>query len=287
MKKLALLAVVALAVVIAGCGGEAQTNAPSKKPNGSASAAGVEDEARDEQSGEHFTKDNWDLLVSNPDSYRGATVEIVGKVFLTPERDGDGVYFQMWADPQNSEWNTVVAYADPSFRLKDGDYARVTGTVKGEFEGENAFGASVTVPAIVADSVSIVDATQAASPAERTLGKATWSEPGVASVTVERVEIASDETRVFLDVKNLGNHTFSLYSFEAKMIVDGTQYDSDTNFEYPELSSEVLPGASTSGVMVFPPISTSASKYELHMQGSSENYDVGDYGTLKWRFGWR
>jgi hypothetical protein len=25
---------------------------------------------------------------------------------------------------------------------------------------------------------------------------------------------------------------------------------------------------------------------DLYFEGSSENYDVGDYGTLSWRFRW-
>jgi hypothetical protein len=48
-----------------------------------------------------------------------------------PKRDEKGTYIQVWADPQNSEWNTIVAFANPSFQVNDQDDVHVTGTVKG------------------------------------------------------------------------------------------------------------------------------------------------------------
>ena len=38
-------------------------------------------------------------MYSNPKDFVGRRVELVGKVFSTPEYDKDGVYFQMWGDP--------------------------------------------------------------------------------------------------------------------------------------------------------------------------------------------
>jgi hypothetical protein len=84
-------------------------------------------------SSESFDRSNWDLLVSDPDAHKGARVDFVGRVLTTPERDKDGVYLQVYEDPQNAENNTIVGYPDPSFRVAEDDYVHVTGTVKGTF----------------------------------------------------------------------------------------------------------------------------------------------------------
>jgi hypothetical protein len=265
---------------LVGCGGGGDSDASGRT---SATTSGTTAEAA--ESSEHFTRDNWDVLNSDPEGQKGASVDIVGQVFLTPERDQDGVYFQMYADPKNAEWNTVVGYADPTFRVKADDFVRVRGTVSGKFEGENAFGADLTVPVVLADSVKVVDAVAAASPAIKTLPRQQQSQAGI-TTTVQKVEFAEDETRVFVAIKNGSSAKYNFYSSSALAVQRGRQYESTySGADYPELSSTILPGAYTSGVIVFPKMRPKAG-LDLHLEGSSSNYDVGDYGTLTWRYHW-
>jgi hypothetical protein len=59
-----------------------------------------------------FNNRNFDRLVAHPDRYKGARVNVVGKVFSI-QRDAQGMAFQMYADPLNDDWNTLVyAYSD-------------------------------------------------------------------------------------------------------------------------------------------------------------------------------
>jgi hypothetical protein len=207
------------------------------------------------------------------------------KVFLPPERDEDGTYFQMYVDPKNSEWNTVVASSDPNLQVSEGDYVRIKGKVVGKYEGENAFGASLTLPWVAADSVEVVDAAAAASPAIETLPPQEGTKAGI-TMTVEKVEFADDETRVFLAVENGSSAQFDFFSSSGKAVQEGQQYDSTfSGADYPELSSEVVPGAHTSGVMVFPAMSPDAG-LDLHLEGYSSDSNVGDYGSLSWVFHW-
>jgi hypothetical protein len=39
--------------------------------------------------------------------------------------------------------------------------------------------------------------------------------------------------------------------------------------------------------MVFPPVSNYHSTTVMHLEGSSDDFNLGDYGTLKWQFTWR
>ena len=231
-----------------------------------------------------FTRSNYAQLVSNPDDYKGARVRIVGKVFSV-ERDEKGTYLQVWADPANSEWNTIVTVSDPKLAVAEDDYVKIVGTVTGKFEGENMLGGKVTVPTVIADKVIKTTALAAASPAKVTLPRQTWSRHGL-TITISKVEFASDETRVFVDVHNESDAAFSLYSSSIKAISGGQQSDSTFSFaDYPELSSDVQPGASSSGVTVFPKLDP-ALPLELVCEGYSEDSDIGEYGSLKVNFEW-
>lgn len=103
-----------------------------------------------------MSEDEITQMYSDPDSFKGRTLELYGRVFNEPEYDDDGVYFQMWGDPENGERNTIVACKDTSLKLQDDDYVHISGSVSGKHEGENALGSKITAPAIVADSVEVV-----------------------------------------------------------------------------------------------------------------------------------
>lgn len=260
MRRGALLLVVALA--LSGCGGEDNPGA-----------------------GEHFNAANWSQLASEPEQHKGATAEIIGRVFTEPERDDEETFWQMWAKPKASEWNTVVEIRDPGFEIKNGDYVRVRGTVTGEFKAENAFGAEVSGAAIRADTAEVVTGLEAASPATQTLSSRESTVAGV-TVTVEKVELAPDETRVFISVRNGSADKFSLYSHTAKLIVAGKQLDSEFSPDgYPQLGSDIVAGAESNGVFVFPAVEAS-EPMELAMEGYSNNSDVGNYGSVAMTFRW-
>jgi hypothetical protein len=107
-------------------------------------------------SGKTFTKDNYAELATDPASFKGASVDVEGKLLnKNPEVKGSQTSFQMWADPENHDWNTIVHTDSAPSDLSGGDLVRVTGTVKGAFKGENAFGANLTAVEVQADSVEV------------------------------------------------------------------------------------------------------------------------------------
>lgn len=256
---------------------------------GSATTAGQQTQAATNTqvpaSDESFDRSNWDLLATDPDSHKGASVDFVGKVFIVPERDAKGVYLQVWEDARNSNNNTIVMYADPSFQVSDGDYVRVTGTVKGTFKGKNAFGGEVSAPTVIANKVEIVSATAAAPPAINTYGKATFTQSGI-NVTIRKVEFAASETRVFVKVGNNSGSNATVYSSSLKAVQAGTQFESTYSLDYPQLASDLLSGASTSGVVVFPKMNPNGN-LKVVVEVNSANSDLGQYGTLTYTFTWR
>lgn len=212
-------------------------------------------------------------MYSNPSDYIGSTVELVGVIFGGVDYDGDGIYFQMWADPENIDYNTVVAYFDPELTLEDGQYIRISGTVIDVFEGENMMGGQIIAPAIQADTLEVISYKDAVRPtiATATAINNTVEQYGY-SVTVQSVELAEKETRAYISVTNNGSSEFSLYGFNMVLIQDGAQYEYTPNYmaDYPELQSSIRAGITTEGVVVFPAIQQ--KPFQIIMEASTYDW---------------
>src|SRR6476661_8526013 len=130
----------ALAAALGGCGGG--SSAPSSS-GGTGSGGG---------STATFTRTNWATVQSNPDSYKGARADFVGQVFTDPERDAKGTYLQVYVDPKNSDWTTIVAVSDPNLQVAAQDFVHVVGVIHGKYTGKTVLGVSVTDPVVIASS---------------------------------------------------------------------------------------------------------------------------------------
>jgi hypothetical protein len=201
-----------------------------------------------------FTRENYAVLVSNPARYKGARVDISGKIFAPPQvaPSKRGITVQAYMDPKNSTWTTIVAYARSSLRVGQGDYIHVVGTVRGKATSKNAGGGTVNGVAVTASSVEKTDATAAASLPVRvatTLGESS-TQNGV-TVAVTTADFAPDETRVFVTVENASHASASFSSANTKAVQGSQQFDAKPNLDYPQVASEIKPGVTSSGVVVF------------------------------------
>jgi len=244
------IVLVVAAALLGGCGSPAPAQQPVSKT---------------------FDRSNWAELMSDPDRYKGATVHIAGRVFGTIDKNASGVTWQMFCDPKNSEWNVAVYYASTTFEPRDDEFVEITGTLKGSVSGQNAFGATLTIPMIVADTATIVDATAAASPAIKIVTPNTSQTQHRITVTLDKVEFAADETRVFLTVTNGSNAKANLYDWSSKAVQGDKQYDADPFTIYPEVQSDLLPGVKSSGVMVFPAMDP-AKPLKFFFEVGSDNW---------------
>lgn len=222
--------------------------------------------------------EDYEKLYSDPKKYKGFEVEITGIVFSEPEKDEDGTYIQLWADPENSEKNTLVAINDPKLKIKTDDYVKIKGVVKDEFEGENAFGGTIKAPMILADSIEVVDYITAVAPTLKEIKiDKEINQHGIV-VTLQKIEIAKNQTRVYLKVKNGTQDNASFYSSSAKLIVGNKQleeeYADPETTGLQEVQSELLPGVETEGVIVYPALDPNEKSITLYAEASSDNYDL-------------
>lgn len=228
-------------------------------------------------------------VFSDPESYIGERVELGGVVFTAPEYGEDTVTFQMWSDPVNREWNTIVGYGNPNLDidLEEGQYVKVIGEIETVFEGENMWGATITAPAISAENVEISSYMDVVAP---TIATAAAASPSIDQngyvVTAEKVELSDTETRLYLSVSNNGSGNFNLYTFNMYLIQDGTQYETQTNFDgdYPELQNDIRPGVTSEAIITFPPIQQ--TDFQIVMEGRSDNWEENfDEYTFNFNFG--
>ncbi len=221
-----------------------------------------------------LTQDETKAMYSDINKYKGKYVELVGKVFTEPNFDDKGVSFQMWADPEKAERNTVVGFENPQLELHKDDYVKVTGKIEKKFKGKNGFGATVEAPQIKAENVEVLSYQDAVAPTTKEVSPSvkTLEQYGY-QVTVDKVELSDKETRVYVKVVNNGAASFDLYSVSALLIQNGTQYKEEGNYEadYPEVQTDLLPGLTTEGIFVFPKIE--AADFKIVLDGMSDDYN--------------
>lgn len=230
--------------------------------------------SQEEKNDEPLSEEEFVKMISDPKKYKNSKVDFYAKVFTEPEKDDDGTYLQVYAD-NNSDRNVIVGIENPDLEVKLDDVIHVTGTVKDVFEGENAMGGTVTAPVIKADKIEVSDYATAFSPTLKTIDVNKEMEQHGFLLKVNKIEIAENETRVFVNITNNSKDTISFFSFNSKLIVDNKQLELLDNYDanYPEVQSEILPGIQSEGVILFPKIPETGS-IKLFMEGSSDNYNL-------------
>ena len=219
-------------------------------------------------------------LFSDPDNYKGKYVKLSGKIFNGPDTADDYVAYQAWHDVQNSTNDFVFGMESPEEDFNVDDYVVVDGRITGTFEGTNAFGTTIECPQIDAVSIEKQSYMEAVVPTikEITPENAVSEQNGI-SLKVDKIEFAEKETRIYLTETNASSDKFSFSVYDIKITQNGQQISQDVSSmssyegEYPELSYEILPNATSSGVLVFPAIDSSAG-FQIYAEGYSDNWEL-------------
>jgi len=194
------------------------------------------------------------VVVSNPDEYAGSQVDITGQLLDAPEADGDQTAFQMFVDAVDAEQNTLVRTTDPDARTLGSDaYVRVRGEVAGEFEGENAFGGTVTAVGIDAEEVERAEAVDVIDPTIKTVTVGQTRTVEGYSITLEKLEFGRHNTRAFVSARNDGYKTAKLDLYKTKLIQGQDRIGQNDPYDYsmPKPRTNLKPGEQTEGVVIF------------------------------------
>ena len=279
MAGRACAVVLAGALLLSGCG------AAGAAGDGQAEGAATQEAAQEQESApeqEPLTAEEMDSWLAGEGDFVGRPVKLVAQVFNVRREDG-ATMLQVHADLDHSTDNIVVLYEGTDLKVGSQSYVTVSGTIADEDEYENVFGTMMTAPCIHADSVEELSYKDAVAPTTSSLKPEAVNEQNGYKVTVDTIEFSDKETRVYLTVTNGGAGRFNLSTSTAAVVQDGVQYNGTTNVwaDYPTFSNFIVPGASMSGVITFPPLEVAG--FELWLQGSSDNYEV-DKGSLDFNF---
>ncbi|WP_339062070.1 hypothetical protein [Tepidibacillus marianensis] len=103
-----------------------------------------------------------------------------------------------------------------------------------------------------------------------------------AVVKLKKIEIAKEETRIYVSVTNQSKDKFNFYQFNTKMVMNNKQFEIEDNFEanYPEVQIEILSGVTSEGIISFPALGVETGTIKVLLEGQSENYmvDFKPYG---------
>lgn len=220
------------------------------------------------------------MVASNPDAYKGKIIQWGAKVFTQPEKDNDGVYLQAYEGGEDN--NFAISYAKPDFQVNEDDFVIITGKVTGKFKGENAFGAKLEIPTVEAGYIEVAKRNDVVAPTELEVPIGKTNTQYDFLVTLEKIELAKNETRFFIKLKNEGKSKVNFYSFDDKLTQGAKQYEKESSYGTgQELPSEILPGVEAEGVIIFPAIDRTQKQLTIHLnEPSNGNYSL-DWKTIK------
>lgn len=228
-----------------------------------------------EKSIEYVAEDEIENVFSNPSDYYGKYIKLSGEIFSNPELGENEIAFQMFCDVENSEDNAYVVYkSENASKVNNYEYVIVDGEIKGSISGKNMLGGVITALEIEAVSVEESNYIDIVVPTMKELVIGETIEQFGYSVTLDKIEFAEKETRIYITVSNNGSDKFSVYTWSSKLVQDGKQYEPEMNFyyDYEEIQSDLLVGTSSSGVIIYPAIDMD-KPLQFYAEGSSNNWD--------------
>ncbi|OFI05274.1 hypothetical protein CLOACE_18420 [Clostridium acetireducens DSM 10703] len=259
LKKLITISIFTLIIgLLVGCGGNSSTSTSSKTNS------------------KPLSQEEVQHMFSNPDKFKGRSIDIYAKIFVEPEKDDNGTYLQAYADPKSLSKNILIKINDPKLDVKNEDIIHIVGKIEKKFEGENALGGKVTAPVITADKIEKADYAEAFAPALKTIDINKETNQNGYVLKLNKVEIAKDETRAYVTVTNNTKDKINFYTFNSKLVQGTKQIQEGENYQgnYKQINDEIMPGVKEEGIVLFKQVDPKGDNLKLHFEGSSENYEL-------------
>jgi hypothetical protein len=257
-----LAAAVALAVLPTACGDSGEASAPAGPPPGA---------------GKQLSNADWPQVVDNPDAYRGATVDLVGRVSTVQKsRDGQFRGIHVYADATNGQQETTII-TRASLPLLPDDYVRARGILEGTLQSGSTAGIDLRGPVVIASQLRPATFVDAASPARQRLRAKPYTVYNV-TLTPYRIDFAADETRVFLRIKNATDYTIHYNASQSYLLNDGIRIKPHPHPSYPQMPADLFPGSTGTGVTTFR-ATTPGTVFKFVTRFSSDDIKVGNVGV--------
>ena len=204
LTKVLLIGLVSLA--LGSCGADQNASSDSTIPSSPTVAPSV-----------RFTNENWHLVLAEAKgrqkAYVGSPVSVAGKVVQVISRSTDQTRLTIETDIYEQ---VTVIVLPRAVEVTEGDWVRISGHVR-QYWSTKSLIKGFNVPVVLATDLSTASRSDAhpsivnVEPLDTVEQHALW-------ITLQKVEIADRETRVFVEVYNGNLHTARLSTINAVLI---------------------------------------------------------------------
>ena len=223
-----------------------------------------------------------DAMFAKPGDYKGKWVKLPGKVLGASSKEGDTTSLQAYYDIMTLDRTYVVRSDTTSEAFSSDEFIFVDGKIDGTFTGENSFGAKITMPLITNAEIKKSSYIETVAPATSVVEPAVSVTQNDVVFSCDKVEYADSETRVYLTVNNATPEGVQFGDYGICLLVGSQQVSQDSSSmgslsdpdSYPKLSNDLVAGASTSGVVVFPKMDAGQAFQIIIPDIMSDDYTV-------------
>ncbi len=220
-----------------------------------------------------LTQGEIEQMLSNAESFKGRVVDKLPlKVFnIIGKTENNNYQYQGWADKNSSK--SVLFITNSDRKIDEGAYVLVSGTVYGMHKSTNAFGAELILPVITNTTVENADA-KIFNPTIKTIEVNQEQNQAGLKITLQKIELANDSTRVYIKAENNTGHKASLYVFNSYIVQGQTQYE-ESNISYNEttIKSDMANGTVQDGVISFAPIKNEGN-FKVVIDGTCDDWNA-------------
>lgn len=228
--------------------------------------------------GSYMTENQINNMYLDIASYIGRKIKITGVVSEVQKQE-NGFVVRMYRDTKNYEQNTIVFVYDTNININVNDYIKIDGYIDQKYEYQNAMGVTIVAPLIVSYNTQISNYMDVVSPAIKSVDVNQTQNQNGCIFTINKVEFAENETRVYVSITNNTNWIFNFFKYNSKITQNGRQYEYQTiiGSGYQEVQLDILPGITSSGILTFPAINH--SDFNIVLDGFSDNWklDINPY----------
>ncbi len=257
----------ALAIAFAACGEPAESGLPG------ASVLGLEP----------LTNADWLSVHSDPELIQGRRVDLRARVYVGPEEHPAGDLFLAWVDFDNDQLSIAFVVPAAPAELAPGAFVEAFGVVDGVLTRRDSSGDEIVHPLVQVQRVLVTD--RVGIRPTRTLVRVgqTLEQRGV-RVTLDRLEFADEETRLFVTVENQREEIVS--AFPTGLSVEQRELD------YPAIISvgpgvepprgRVEPGTTEHGAFRFPPFDLDDGPMIVRWRGARVDAIADQFSEWVW-----
>ena len=225
---------------------------------------------------------DWPSLHADPDRVVGRRVDLRARVYAPALADADGTVFCAWVDFDNDQLPAQfrVSSAVPDF--VGNDFIWVIGTVTRVTTSDDWCSPAASLQ-IDVDRLLVTDRV-GVRPAMLVVPVAQTLEQHGVRVTLDRVEFAAEELRVFVIIENPRNEIFSAFATGLRIEIGTVEIPATIPIGIGVAAprGRVRPGTIERGGFQFPPLDPNGPPFTVRWQGAVAASIAGQFADWVW-----